>query len=76
MANGKQMIDDLEFEKDIESFTREGQFLARQIYEIRKRCPACKYPSKKQYIVYGTGAGGGVLIVYEVARVLAGLLGG
>lgn len=71
MANGKNMLSDFDFEKKIENFNPAERFLARQIWEIRKQCPACNPPPRKrQYVAYGAGTGGGVVIVYAVIELL------
>ena len=39
---------DLEFEKQIEGFTRAEQFIARQVRSIETNCPACIEESNKR----------------------------
>ncbi len=38
MPNGKQMLNDLELEQRIASFSPAEQFLAREIYDMKKAC--------------------------------------
>ena len=41
MSNGGQMLNQLEFEKQIETWTDPEKFIARQVYEVNNRCGVC-----------------------------------
>ncbi len=43
--------DDLEFEKEIENFSKEGQFLARHMRKIDQRCGPCLKPIEERLTI-------------------------
>jgi hypothetical protein len=42
MANGQEILDKLELEKEIESWSDQDKFIARQLYDIKVQCGACQ----------------------------------
>lgn len=70
MPNGQQMINDFELEDQIKSFSDPEKFLARQIYDIKKRCAECipVSGSKKQTAFNAAGVTALVVAVAEGIR--------
>ena len=63
MASGQDMINELEFEREIEHWSPAEQFIARQVYAINKRCLVCTqqindHESRLKAVESGTPAGG------------------
>jgi len=61
---------DLDFREKIKEFTPEGKFLAEQIYDIQRNCPACNIstPSNKKVIgISGISGiiGGAIVFIIE-----------
>lgn len=63
MPNGKQMLNDLELEQRIASFSPAEQFLAREIYDMKKACAQCGRPSKQQQAYNYTGLTGMIVAI-------------
>jgi hypothetical protein len=63
MANGKQMINDLDFEEKIREFSPEARFLAREMYEMKKHCIACTQADTRQKVFNASGVAGFVAAI-------------
>ncbi len=69
------MLNRMELDKKIEKWSPAEQFLAREIYELKQKCPACRV--NKSGLIIGSGAGisGGAITLIGQA-ILNKLLGG
>ena len=78
MSNGKDMIDQMELEKQMEKWSAPEQFIARQVYEIKKNCVMCN-PSdsggKKRTITNAASGGLTGAIVAGIAMLIEYLRG-
>lgn len=59
------MLNDLDLEEKIKKFSPAEQFLARELYELKLKCPMCKPPSKKQLVINVAGASGLIIAIIE-----------
>ncbi|MFA4917130.1 MAG: hypothetical protein WC560_10730 [Syntrophales bacterium] len=62
-----EMLNDLELEDQIKDFSPAEQFLARQIYDVKKNCPACHNTKRQQIGIGGLSGiiGGAVVFAIE-----------
>ena len=67
----------MEFEAKINTWSEPEKFIAREIYDLKRRCPACNYKNKATSFVLPGGIGLssatlGVVIYKAMERLLGG----